>query len=97
MELVNKKAQKDEDCKKMFEKLASKSTDEVKTILRWEFEKLVMRGATGIGVTKMCDFYPLPRTEEDKKQTMMDMIVFSSMMNKEDCTSEVSVQWSWEE
>lgn len=98
MKIVNKTAVKDDKCKKMFEKLNSKSTEEVKSILHWEFDKLVMRGATGIGVTNMRDFDPdVPRTEEDKKQSMMDMIVFASMMNKEDCTREVSVQWSWEE
>ena len=99
MKLVKKKAVKDDKCKKMFEKLNSKTYEEVKTILKWEFDKLVMRGATGIGVSHPSYFADCPkeRTKEDKKQGMMDMIVFASMMNKEDCTPEVSVQWSWEE
>jgi hypothetical protein len=82
----------------MLEKLMTKSLEELKVISRWEFDKLIIRGATGMGITSTSDVCPkFPRTEEDKKSGLASLIVHASMMNKEDCNKDETVMWEWEE
>ena len=97
MKIVKKTVVKDEKCKWMLDKLNSKNSEEVKTILYWELDKLVARGATGIGVASESDTLTESTIrEDDKKNSMAEMVVFASFMKDEDCNKEISVQWNWE-